>query len=124
MQLRLSSACCKRSLSSWRLCVHLSGRGRRRCALSATLGHRLMCVCGCNQILLECNHVGCNYSDRMRGELMAALIRRRQRRSRSSKPSSRIRDHACSAAPTHQGFNRVAWIMPLPCVVLGLRRRW
>ena len=23
------------------------------------LGHRMMCVCGCNQILLECNHVGC-----------------------------------------------------------------
>jgi len=34
------------------------------------LGHRLMCVCGCNQILLECNHVGCTYSERMRGELM------------------------------------------------------
>jgi len=31
-----------------------------------SLGHRLMCVCGCNQILLECNHVGCTYSDRMR----------------------------------------------------------
>ena len=27
------------------------------------LGHRMMCVCGCNQILLECNHVGCTYSD-------------------------------------------------------------
>ena len=37
------------------------------------LGHRLMCVCGCKQILLECNHVGCQYSDRMRGELMTAL---------------------------------------------------
>jgi len=23
------------------------------------LGHQMMCVCGCNQILLECNHVGC-----------------------------------------------------------------
>ncbi len=39
------------------------------------LGHRLMCVCGCKQILLECNHVGCQYSDRMRGELMTALDR-------------------------------------------------
>jgi len=28
------------------------------------LGHRLMCVCGCNYVLLECNHVGCPYSDR------------------------------------------------------------
>ena len=37
------------------------------------LGHHLMCVCGCSQILLECNHVGCQYSDRMRVELAAAL---------------------------------------------------
>ena len=33
------------------------------------LGHQIMCMCGCNQILLECNHVGCTYSDRMRNEL-------------------------------------------------------
>src|SRR5580704_12958630 len=23
------------------------------------IGHQMMCICGCNQILLECNHVGC-----------------------------------------------------------------
>jgi len=45
------------------------------------LGHRLMCVCSCNQILLECNHVGCTYSDRMRGELVAALEPPADRRS-------------------------------------------
>ena len=37
------------------------------------LGHRMMCVCGCNQILLECNHVGCTYSDRMREQLIKAV---------------------------------------------------
>ena len=39
------------------------------------LGHRMMCACGCGQILLECNHVGCTYSDRMRAELVAAVDR-------------------------------------------------
>jgi hypothetical protein len=24
-----------------------------------SLGHQVMCVCGCNYVLLECNHVGC-----------------------------------------------------------------
>src|SRR3954466_8697300 len=38
-----------------------------------TLGHKLMCKCGCNQVLLECNHVGCTYSDRMRNELAGSL---------------------------------------------------
>src|ERR1700678_4307537 len=37
------------------------------------LGHRMMCVCGCGQVLLECNHVGCTYSDKMRDQLQAAL---------------------------------------------------
>src|SRR2546423_15369402 len=39
------------------------------------IGHQLMCVCGCNQVLLECNHVGCSYSTRMRDELTAAVTR-------------------------------------------------
>ena len=39
------------------------------------LGHQLMCICSCNQILLECNHVGCPDSDGMRNELMAAVTR-------------------------------------------------
>ena len=39
------------------------------------LGHQLMCMCGCNQVLLECNHVGCTYSDRMRNELTAGMER-------------------------------------------------
>ena len=28
------------------------------------LGHEMMCACGCGQMLLECNHVGCPDSDR------------------------------------------------------------
>src|SRR5579862_1678797 len=39
------------------------------------IGHRMMCICGCNQILLECNHVGCPASDGMRNELLAAVNR-------------------------------------------------
>ena len=39
------------------------------------IGHQMMCICGCNQILLEFNHVGCPDSDRMRNELMASLSR-------------------------------------------------
>jgi cytochrome c-type biogenesis protein CcmH/NrfF len=39
------------------------------------IGHQMMCICSCNQILLECNHVGCPDSDGMRNELMAAVSR-------------------------------------------------
>ena len=37
------------------------------------LGHSMMCVCSCGQILLECNHVGCPDSARMIKELNAEL---------------------------------------------------
>lgn len=39
------------------------------------LGHGMMCMCGCGQVLLECNHVGCSYSSRMTAELKQALLR-------------------------------------------------
>jgi len=84
-----------------------------------SLGHKLMCVCGCSQILLECNHVGCTYSDRMRGELMAGL-------DRGENDDLALQDFVQKygptvlAAPTATGFNRVAWIMPFLALVLGL----
>jgi cytochrome c-type biogenesis protein CcmH/NrfF len=83
------------------------------------LGHRMMCVCGCSQILLECNHVGCKYSDNMRGELMAALDRGD---SDDLALQAFVQKYGTTviAAPTTTGFNRVAWIMPYLALVLGL----
>ena len=37
------------------------------------LGDRIMCSCGCNQPLLQCNHVGCQSSDGMIRQLKAAV---------------------------------------------------
>ena len=75
------------------------------------LGHQLMCMCGCNQVLLECNHVGCTYSDRMRNELTAGLERGD---SDSLVLQSFVQKYGNTvlAAPTASGFNIVAWIMP------------
>jgi cytochrome c-type biogenesis protein CcmH len=83
------------------------------------LGHRMMCVCGCKQILLECNHVGCQYSDRMRAELMGALDRGD---SDDLTLQAFVQKYGTIvvAAPTTKGFNRVAWIMPFVALALGL----
>jgi len=83
------------------------------------LGHRLMCVCGCNQILLECNHVGCQYSDRMRGELVAA-VERGDSDDLTLQAFVQKYGTAVMAAPTTKGFNSVAWVMPYLALVLGL----
>ena len=83
------------------------------------LGHQMMCVCGCSQVLLECNHVGCEYSERMRGELTAAL----QRGDNDSLVlQSFVQKYGPTvlAAPTTTGFNRIAWIMPFVVLTLGV----
>ena len=77
----------------------------------SSLGHKMICGCGCNQILLECNHVGCPLSEGMRNELTAALKR--------GQSDGQILDTFVEkygptilAAPTMSGFNLTAWITP------------
>jgi cytochrome c-type biogenesis protein CcmH len=83
------------------------------------LGHKLMCVCGCNQVLLECNHVGCAYSDRMRAEL-AANLERGDSDDLTLQAFVQKYGPTVLIAPTSTGFNRVAWIMPYLVLSLGI----
>ncbi len=93
------------------------------------LGHRLMCTCGCAQLLGECNHVGCPESGRMREELTAAIA--------SGLSDQKILDSFAAkygatvlAAPPTKGFDLVAWIAPFAvfgAALFGtvlLIRRW
>jgi len=83
------------------------------------LGHRMMCACGCGQILLECNHVGCTYSDKMRDQLQAALDKGNND---DLILQGFVQDYGPTviAAPTATGFNRVAWIMPFAALAFGI----
>jgi cytochrome c-type biogenesis protein CcmH len=84
------------------------------------LGHQIMCVCGCNQILLECNHVGCSYSSRMRGELVAAVD---SGDSDGGVLNTFIQKYGTTvlAAPTTEGWvNLAAWVMPYAALAFGI----
>ena len=93
------------------------------------LNHRLMCTCGCAEILGECNHVGCPESGRELAELSAAIA--------AGKSDKDILDSFAAkygatvlAAPTTEGFNLVAWIAPFAVFAVALLgtvllvRRW
>ena len=82
------------------------------------LGHRMMCSCRCGQVLLECNHVGCQSSDKMRYELLAALERGDND---NLILQAFIRNYGATviAAPTANGFDRVAWVMPFVALAMG-----
>jgi cytochrome c-type biogenesis protein CcmH len=82
------------------------------------LGHEMICVCSCGQILLECNHVGCPDSDRMIGEL------RQQVGSGGSDTSilnwfSAKYGPTVLAAPIRGGFDNAAWIAPMAVFLLA-----
>ncbi len=62
------------------------------------LGHQLMCMCGCNQILLECNHVGCTYSERMRNELTAGIERGDNDSAGAAELRAKVRQHGVGCA--------------------------
>ena len=79
----------------------------------------MMCACGCNQILLECNHVGCTYSDKMRDELGAA-IDKGNNDDLVLQGFVQAYGPTVIAAPTATGFNRVAWIMPFAALAFGI----
>jgi cytochrome c-type biogenesis protein CcmH len=93
------------------------------------LGAKLLCVCGCNQILTACNHVGCTYSHGMLKELDDRVAR--------NEPDDLtiqafVQEYGPTvlASPPTTGFNSAAWIMPIvvPLIALYLffevLRRW
>jgi cytochrome c-type biogenesis protein CcmH len=93
------------------------------------LNHRLMCTCGCAQILGECNHVGCTSSAGELSELRTFLAAGMGDQEILDKFASKY-GATVLAAPTTQGFDLVAWIAPFAvfaAALLGtilLVRRW
>lgn len=84
-----------------------------------SIGHQLMCSCSCNQVLLECNHVGCPLSDGMRNEL-ASYIQRGDSDNLVMQAFVQKYGPTVLLAPTTTGFNRLAWIMPFAVLAFGL----
>ena len=83
-----------------------------------SIGHQLVCQCGCGQILLECNHVGCPVSGPMMNELKTQLA--------SGLPGTGVLNWFVNkygpvvlAAPIRGGFDNVAWIVPFAVLVLA-----
>jgi len=83
------------------------------------LGHKMICMCGCNQVLLECNHYGCPYLTPEHQELVAAVNRGD---SDGSILQAFIDKYGTTvlAAPTGRGFDLVAWIMPYLVLIVGV----
>jgi cytochrome c-type biogenesis protein CcmH len=93
------------------------------------LDHRLMCTCGCAQILGECNHVGCTQSAQELSELRADIAAGMSDQQIFNAFIAKYGATVLAAPPAH-GFDLVAWIAPFAvfaAALLGtilLIRRW
>jgi cytochrome c-type biogenesis protein CcmH len=83
------------------------------------LGEGMLCMCNCNQILTQCNHVGCPVS----GEMLKKLDQRvAGNASDDLILQSFVQEYGprVLASPPAQGFNLVAWIIPGLSFAVGL----
>jgi cytochrome c-type biogenesis protein CcmH len=93
------------------------------------INHRLMCTCGCAQLLGECNHVGCTASGGELAELRADIATGMSDQQIFSQFTAKY-GATVLAAPTTHGFDLVAWIAPFAvfgAALLGtilLIKRW
>jgi cytochrome c-type biogenesis protein CcmH/NrfF len=83
------------------------------------LGSKIMCTCGCAEMLLQCDHVGCQNSDRMTHELRANV----QTMSNDEAVLDWFRTNwgvTAVVEPRTHGFELMAWILPVAGLGLGL----
>jgi len=75
------------------------------------LGNKIQCSCGCKEILLQCNHLGCQSSDGMIRELRDAVVTYKNdedvlnwfRRSYGT---------TVVVSPATHGFELTIWVVP------------
>ena len=86
---------------------------------AAALSGKLMCMCGCGQLLGQCNHIDCPLRGGMIKQLDADVA--------SGESDDLILQdfvqqygEAVLATPPAKGFNLVAWIIPGAAFAIGL----
>jgi cytochrome c-type biogenesis protein CcmH len=82
------------------------------------VGGKFLCMCGCGQILTQCNHVGCTMSASMLKEL-GAMVNRGDSEDKITQAFVQEFGTTVYAEPPKSGFSLVAWLMPVFYFVVG-----
>jgi cytochrome c-type biogenesis protein CcmH len=93
--------------------------GAQQSERGKALGKKLMCMCGCNQVLTECNNIDCPVRDHMLQELDERV---KSKESDDLILQSFIQEYGerVLVVPPAKGFNLAAWILPVVVPLLGL----
>jgi cytochrome c-type biogenesis protein CcmH len=82
------------------------------------IGGKFMCMCGCNQVLTQCNHVGCTVSSSMLKEVDQAVARGD---SETAVTQMFVQEFGTKvyAEPPKSGLSLVAWSLPTIYLLVG-----
>jgi len=112
------------SLPAFLLALSLAPAARsQQTERAKRLGGRMMCVCGCNEILTACNHVGCTTSHAMLKELDERVARGD---SDDLVLQSFIQEYGPTVLvdPPKTGFTGLVWVVPIVAPLLALWLVW
>jgi cytochrome c-type biogenesis protein CcmH len=82
------------------------------------IGGKFQCMCGCGQILSQCNHVGCTVSASMLKEL-GGMVKRGDSEDKITQAFVQEFGTTVYAEPPKSGFSLVAWLMPVFYFLVG-----
>ncbi len=90
----------------------------RQSSPAKQIGGKFMCMCSCNQVLTQCNHVGCTTSTSMLKELDQSVARGD---SEDVITQAFVQEFGTKvyAEPPKSGLSLVAWSLPSIYLVLG-----
>lgn len=82
------------------------------------IGGKFMCMCNCNQVLTQCNHIGCTTSTAMLKEVDEAVARGE---SETAITQALVQEFGTKvyAEPPKSGLSLVAWSLPSVYLLLG-----
>ena len=108
----------KLALAALLLLVMLPAYGQR-CDRAKRIGDRMWCMCGCRQILTQCNHVGCSVSTAMLKKL-DQLVERNEPDDLVIQAFVQEYGPAVLADPPAKGAALVGYVMPGVALLVGL----
>jgi cytochrome c-type biogenesis protein CcmH len=82
------------------------------------IGGKFLCMCGCNQVLTQCNHVGCTMSAAMLKDL-GEWVNRGDSEAKITQAFVQQFGTTVYAEPPKSGYSMVAWAMPAVYFVVG-----
>lgn len=103
------------------ICVGLAVLSATPVLARATLddvSQGLTCQCGCGLTVANCNHPECSFSVPLRGEISRMLDQGMDRPAIIAMYRTKFGEKILSA-PTTEGFNLLAWIMPFFALAVG-----